>query len=225
MRLEAPAYRGYGTPPEDAGRDSRLGARHRRRSRRAGGRRWSCSPTSSTSSFAASPKATDGRAVSHAHKIVDIEKAGGFFWEPAIQEKLVDHHAIITAANWMYIWGHWPLIACVAAWLMVKRPAAYSVFRNAFFISGTIGIIIFVLFPVAPPRLADVGVVDTVTMYSHSYRVLQPPAFVNQYAAVPSLHFGWDLLIGIALITQSRAADRPHRRRHHPAADGAPPSS
>jgi hypothetical protein len=41
-------------------------------------------------------------------------------------------------------------------------------------------------------------------MYSHSYRVLQPPAFVNQYAAVPSLHFGWDLLIGIALITQSR---------------------
>jgi PAP2 superfamily len=33
---------------------------------------------------------------------------------------------------------------------------------------------------------------------------MQPPAFVNQYAAVPSLHFGWDLLIGIALITQSR---------------------
>lgn len=87
---------------------------------------------------------------------------------------------------------------------MVKRPAAYSVFRNAFFISGTIGIIIFVLYPVAPPRLADVGVVDTVTMYSSSYRVLQPPAFVNQYAAVPSLHFGWDLLMGIALVTQSR---------------------
>jgi hypothetical protein len=135
---------------------------------------------------------------------VSIEKAGGFFWEPTIQERIVQHHAILTAANWMYIWGHWPLIAGVAAWLMVRRPAAYSVFRNAFFISGTIGIIIFVLFPVAPRRLADVGVVDTVTMYSNSYRVIQPPAFVNQYAAVPSLHFGWDLLIGIALVTQSR---------------------
>ena len=28
--------------------------------------------------------------------------------------------------------------------------------------------------------------------------MLQPPAFVNQYAAVPSLHFGWNLLVGIA---------------------------
>jgi hypothetical protein len=96
-------------------------------------------------------------AISHAHRIVDIEKAGGFFWEPAIQEQIVHHHAIVTAANWMYIYGHWPLIAGVAAWLMVRRPAAYSVFRNAFFISGTIGIIIFVLYPVAPPRLADVA--------------------------------------------------------------------
>src|SRR5207253_6902686 len=80
----------------------------------------------------------------------------------------------------------------------------YRLFLNAFFISGLLGIATFVLYPVAPPRLADVGVVDTVTMYSNSYRVLQPPAFVNQYAAVPSLHFGWDLLIGIALVRESK---------------------
>ncbi len=145
------------------------------------------------------------RAVDHAHKIVGFEKWVGFYWEPAIQDKLVTHHWLVTAANWMYIWGHWPLIASVALWLVIKRPAAYSVFRNAFFISGLIGITIFVLFPVAPPRLAGIGLIDTVTLHSNSYRVMQPPAFVNQYAAVPSLHFGWDLLIGIALVTQSRS--------------------
>ena len=145
-----------------------------------------------------------GAAVSHAHKLVSFEKHAGFFWEPSIQAQIVHHHWIVTAANWMYIWGHWPLIASVAVWLLVRRPGAYQLFRNAFFISGTIGIIIFVTFPVAPPRLADVGVVDTVTMYSHAYRVLQPPAFVNQYAAVPSLHFGWDLLIGIALVREAK---------------------
>jgi hypothetical protein len=147
---------------------------------------------------------SEERAVDHAPQIVSLEQRGGFFWEPAIQSHLVEHHWIVTAANWMYIWGHWPLIAAVAAWLMVRRPDAYRLFRNAFFISGAIGIAVFVLFPVAPPRLANVGVLDTVTMYSHSYRVLQPPAFVNQYAAVPSLHFGWDLLIGIALARESR---------------------
>ena len=147
---------------------------------------------------------SQGAAVSHAHKLVSFEKHAGFFWEPSIQAQIVHHHWIVTAANWMYIWGHWPLIASVAVWLLIRRPGAYKLFRNAFFISGTIGIIIFVTFPVAPPRLADVGVVDTVTMYSHAYRVLQPPAFVNQYAAVPSLHFGWDLLIGIALVREAK---------------------
>jgi hypothetical protein len=47
----------------------------------------------------------------------------------------------------------------------------------------------------------DAGLVDTVTQRSNSYRVLQPPAFVNQYAALPSLHVGWDLLMGIAVMT------------------------
>ena len=144
------------------------------------------------------------RAVGHAAAIVALEKRGGFFWEPAIQSQVVQHHWMITAANWMYIYGHWPLILGVAIWLLVTRPASYRLFRNAFFISGAIGIAVFMTYPVAPPRLADVGVVDTVTMYSHAYRVLQPPAFVNQYAAVPSLHFGWDLLIGLALIREAK---------------------
>lgn len=147
---------------------------------------------------------SETKAVDHAHMIVNFEKSLGFFWEPAIQEKIVGHHWIVTAANWMYIWGHWPLIAGVAVWLVARRPQAFSMFRNAFFISGAIGIIIFVTFPVAPPRLADLGLADTVTQHSHAYRVLQPPAFVNQYAAVPSLHFGWDLLIGIALVREAR---------------------
>jgi membrane-associated phospholipid phosphatase len=60
---------------------------------------------------------------------------------------------------------------------------------------------VFVSYPVAPPRLAGLGLVDTVTEQSHAYRVLQPPAFVNQYAAMPSLHAGWDLLVGMAIFS------------------------
>jgi hypothetical protein len=146
----------------------------------------------------------EAQAVDHAHALVAFEQRMGFFWEPSIQRHLVAHDWVTTLANWMYIWGHWPLIAAVAAWLVVKRPAAFTLTRNAFLISGAIGVGIFAVYPVAPPRLADIGVVDTITLHSHSYRVLQPPAFVNQYAAVPSLHFGWDLLIGIALVREAR---------------------
>jgi hypothetical protein len=67
------------------------------------------------------------------------------------------------------------------------------------FVSGGIGLFVFALYPVAPPRLTALGYVDTVTERSEAYRVLQPPAFVNPYAAMPSLHVGWDLLVGLAV--------------------------
>jgi hypothetical protein len=143
-------------------------------------------------------------AVANSHDVVQLEKSLGFFWEPAIQDAIVDHHWIVTFANWMYIWGHWPLIAGVATWLLLKHRDQFTLFRTAFFISGAIAVVVFVTFPVAPPRLAEIGLVDTVTEHSNAYRVLQPKAFTNQYAAVPSLHFGWDLLIGIAVVVNAR---------------------
>ena len=72
------------------------------------------------------------------------------------------------------------------------------------FVSGGIGLLIFAAYPVAPPRLAGFGLVDTVTEYSHSYRALQPPALTNIYASMPSLHFGWDLLVGITVAMEAR---------------------
>ena len=52
----------------------------------------------------------------------------------------------------------------------------------------------------------DLGFVDTVTLHSQAYRVLQPPAFTNPYAAMPSFHVGWDLLVGIALVREGGRA-------------------
>jgi membrane-associated phospholipid phosphatase len=71
--------------------------------------------------------------------------------------------------------------------------------RTAIFASGAVGMIIFLTYPVAPPRLTGIGLTDTVTTYSHAYRALQPPSLMDRYAALPSLHFGWDLLVGLTL--------------------------
>ncbi len=143
-------------------------------------------------------------AQAHAEWLVALERKLGLFVEPALQAKIADHSVLVTLANWVYIWGHWPVVLGILVWLLLRRPDSYYLIRNAFLISGLIGVTIFVLFPMAPPRLAGLDVVDTVTRYSHSYRVLQPPAFVNQYAAMPSLHFGWDLIVGIMLFREAR---------------------
>lgn len=144
-------------------------------------------------------------AQANAHRLIRFEKHFGFYHEAAVQDLVTNHDWLINLGNWVYIWGHWPVIIAVGTWLLYACPARYRVVRTAFLVSGGIGLVIFATFPVAPPRLADIGLADTVTDRSHAYRVLQPPIFVNQYAAMPSLHFGWDLLIGITLVATARS--------------------
>ncbi|MCC7363943.1 MAG: phosphatase PAP2 family protein [Dehalococcoidia bacterium] len=135
----------------------------------------------------------------NAEALIRFERWLGVYHEEWVQSLVEDSDVLVNLVNWVYIWGHWPVIAVVGVWLVWAHPDKYRVVRNSFLISGAAGLVVFVLFPVAPPRLLDVGLIDTVTERSQAYRVLQPPVFVNQYAAMPSLHFGWDLLVGITL--------------------------
>jgi hypothetical protein len=138
-------------------------------------------------------------AFANAAHVVRLEQSLGLAREGSLQAAVLGMHGVLTIANWVYIWGHWPVILGVAAVLYVFRRDRYYLLRNAFFISGAIGFLLFAVFPVAPPRLLDLGLIDTVTQSSHAYRALQPPGLTNQYAAFPSLHAGWNLLVGIVL--------------------------
>jgi hypothetical protein len=149
-------------------------------------------------------EADPGRALQHAQAVIEWEQRHHLHEELALQKLVIGHGWLIDVLNWIYIWGHWPVIVAVLVWLLRAHPEPYRLLRNAIFISGAIGIVVFVLYPVAPPRLAGIGLVDTVTTQSHAYRVLQPPAFVNQYAAIPSLHVGWDLLVGMFVFHYAR---------------------
>jgi hypothetical protein len=139
-------------------------------------------------------------AVRNAHDVLAVERALGLAQEATLQGYVLAHPRLMDLVNWVYIWGHWPVIMVVLLWTWRRHPRAYAVLRNALVLSGLIGVVVFISYPVAPPRLADLGLLDTVSARSQAYRVLQPPAFVNQYAAIPSLHVGWNLLIGITIV-------------------------
>ena len=122
---------------------------------------------------------TEGRvdkAFANAHALLRIEEALGIAWELRIQGAILGHQALITATNWVYVYGHWPVIAAGAVLLYAYRRDKYRLLRDAMIISGLIGFVFFAAVPVAPPRLAEPGMVDTVTEYSEGYRALQPPA-------------------------------------------------
>lgn len=138
-------------------------------------------------------------ALANAGRLVRLERLLGIGWERGLQGAVLSSDTLVAAANWVYIFGHWPVILGVATWLYVRRHDHYVLLRNAMFASGLIGFLFFALFPVAPPRLLEHGFVDTVTDRSDAYRALQPPGLTNQYAAFPSLHAGWNLLVAIVL--------------------------
>lgn len=140
-------------------------------------------------------------AVANARRLERFEAWAGIAWEEALQATVLGNDELVMLANWVYIWGHWPVIVITAIWLFRNRRERYYLLRNAIFLSGAVGFLFFALFPVAPPRLVDPALVDTVTEQSNSYRALQPPGLTNQYAAFPSLHLGWNVLVGIVLFS------------------------
>lgn len=144
-------------------------------------------------------EARPSTAIAHAQDVLAFETRLNLNQEGRLQDLLVGREWLATVANWIYIWGHWPVIASVMVWLALRHRQIFFRLRNAMIASGAVGLVIFATYPVAPPRLTGLGLIDTVSQRSHAYRVLQPPAFVNQYAAMPSLHVGWDLLVGLAV--------------------------
>ena len=148
---------------------------------------------------------TTGRAAvaeDNAWVLVELERSLGVFVERDVQAFVLQQEWVVPVFNGIYIYGHWPVIAAVLGWLAWRRRDAFVVYRNVLLVSGLVGMVIVATFPVAPPRLMDLGFVDTVTLRAEAYRVLQPPSLTNQYAAMPSFHVGWDLLVGIALVRE-----------------------
>lgn len=144
-----------------------------------------------------------GAAFENATRVIRIEQRLGIFREAFLQQLILPKGWAVDFFNYVYIWGHLPVIIVVAVWLYVSHRDRYALFRNAFLLSGFIALIGFSTVPLAPPRyMPEFGFTNTI-INAQSYYVLQSPKIVNQYAAMPSLHFGWDLLVAIAVCSNA----------------------
>ena len=142
-----------------------------------------------------------GEAMVRAFDVIAFEQQLGIYRELQMQSWIVDSYWLIKVMNWIYFWAHMPVIVVVAVWLYVTNRRTYMLTRNAFLASGAIGVVIYAMFPVAPPRLIPMGgFVDTMAVFDRvGYQAQEVKAFVNPFAAIPSLHFGWSLLMGLVI--------------------------
>ena len=147
-------------------------------------------------------------ALINAESIVDFEKATGTFWEPALQRLVIHDHGLIQAANWMYGNAQFTVNAAFLAFIYVYRNEIFYFVRNMFFVAMGIALVIHLAMPVAPPRmLPGYGFVDTVQRFSHINQDSGAISlFVNPYAAVPSMHMCFALLVGVTGLRLARRA-------------------
>jgi hypothetical protein len=135
-------------------------------------------------------------AFRNAFSIIHLERDIGIFWESAFQALVLSEGWLEHFFNVFYFYGFFPLIIPTAIWLFWKRPHVYILTRNAFLISGAIAVVFFLVLPTAPPRLIG-GFADTLgRSMTPSYESLPG---VNQFAALPSMHVGWNFLIAMGL--------------------------
>lgn len=137
-------------------------------------------------------------AFENAAGIIDWEKSSGLFVETGIQEWVLNHLQLAEALNYFYMYAHWTVTPLFFIWLYRSRRRVYPYVRNAFLAANGIALVVFMLYPVAPPRLVGEGFVDT--LHRVSDIDLHGGAFsgwFNPHAAVPSMHFGYALMIGV----------------------------
>lgn len=147
----------------------------------------------------------DGQAMlafENARTLIDAERALGTFFEPGLQDWTQSQAAwLVTASNWMYVNSHFAITTVFLIWLYLARNHAYYWVRNTFMIAMGLALAGYVAFPTAPPRfLPEWGFTDTVAEFVGSGVEQSANLLYNPYAAVPSMHVAFALMIAIPAI-------------------------
>jgi hypothetical protein len=150
---------------------------------------------------------SEARAMRNAERVLDLESAVGIDIERSFQEFVLDVDVLETLGNLSYVWLHWPLLIAVFVVLFATEQNAYRRLRNAMFLSGAIGLVLFAAFPVSPPRFLD-DFVGTVTDDARRHYLPYPLSWTNRFAAFPSFHVGWTLIACLALVSTIRRSWR-----------------
>ena len=137
-------------------------------------------------------------AFENARALVDIERALGLFFEPGLQAWTASQGWLLTGANWMYVNSHFVITTTFLVWLYIARNHAFYYVRNMFMVAMGFALVLYVAFPTAPPRfMPEWGFTDSVANFVGEGAESNATVLYNPYAAVPSMHVAFALMIAI----------------------------
>lgn len=146
---------------------------------------------------------TEGFA--HAVQIVRWERWLGVGTELDLQRWVLGHRWLVMASNRYYAQVHFPVSMAFLVFMYLRRAPHYLRVRWVFALVTAVGLVGHLAYPLAPPRMLP-GFVDTISRFGPAiYDRSDVAAVANQYAAMPSLHFGWAVIVAWGVISTGRS--------------------
>jgi hypothetical protein len=145
-------------------------------------------------------------AFRNARELISIEQSLGIFVEPAVQAWASSNRAILDFSSWMYINAQSIVTVGALVYLYLCHNKSFYFVRNMFAVAFAIALVGYVVVPTAPPRFfPEWGFVDSVSeMTGVSHDSAAVNSLFNPYAAIPSMHVAFALMIGIPIARLAR---------------------
>ena len=145
----------------------------------------------------------DGRAqqaFANAQELIDIERTLGIFVEPGVHAWAASKSWVIDFSSWAYVNSHFTITVVTLAWLYLFRNPGFYWIRNMFMVAMGVALLLYVLYPTAPPRfMPEWGFSDSVAEFTGITASDSANLLYNPFAAVPSMHVAFALMLGIPL--------------------------
>jgi PAP2 superfamily len=139
-------------------------------------------------------------AVHHAQMIASLERALHIFVESNVQAAARTVPGAVGALGLLYLTLHLAVTGTYLVWLHRRRPAAFPLVRTTVLVASALALIGYVAFPTAPPRLAALGIADTISGGHLDLNHGLISSLYNPFAAVPSMHVGYAAIVGASLV-------------------------
>jgi PAP2 superfamily len=143
-------------------------------------------------------------ADSHARRLVALERPLHLFVEANVQRAAQTVPDLTSLLNVAYVTCHLAVTAAVLVWLHRHHPEGFVFARTALLVASGLALVGYLVYPTAPPRLAGVGIADTVSTAHVDLNHGLVSSLYNPYAAVPSMHIGYALIVAASLLRHGR---------------------
>jgi hypothetical protein len=152
---------------------------------------------------------TDGKvaeAFDNARRLIRLEQGLGLFVEPAVHAWAEGSSWINDGASWMYVNSHFTITTLTLAFIYLRRNPSFYFVRNMFMAAMSIALVLYAAYPTAPPRfMPEWGFSDSVAEFTGlTKQGGSADALYNPFAAVPSMHVAFALMLGMPMAYMAR---------------------